>query len=204
MDDSSLLTKSGPATFHWTFLDMNQFFSFEKRDVPHRRPNEVVEAIIADDPDKLIGLVAEYGDTRIQLLFEQNFELFSKDPNILNYAAFFGSVKCFKALINFEISFQSCESDFLFARALEFAAAGNCVEILKLLPYQSCIFAIVDRAAVFGSVDILRFLLVQGFLLIWEPSDFDQMMYEMWIVNSTVSLFQERLEAFLKNSCHCS
>lgn len=88
--------------------------------------NPIVQAIRFDDLDLLKNLLLnshfDYNNKLSSSIFE--FHPLLKDANMIQYSAFFGSIKCFNFL-------QSYSSKFDFIKLLEYAIAGGNIEIIK-------------------------------------------------------------------------
>lgn len=108
---------------------LDKFFEFRSKGTS---PNPVALAIRCDDVERLQQLLSQTNTSFNSIIEKSIFERFvfinsndlSKDPILIEYAAFFSSIKCFKFLYQ--------QSDYLPQSLATFAVAGGNYEIIHL------------------------------------------------------------------------
>ena len=128
---------------------------------------DFTNAILSDDEEKLIDLITKTGTPNMRIEFKEPvFDILRFEPPIICVTAFFRSVKCVCTLLSYDIYLKLTDSRHRWLGY--FIAAGGCLDILKDVVSAAEDGTItledipVNIAAEFGSLDIIRYLYLEG------------------------------------------
>lgn len=136
--------------------------------IPEELTDEFITTLVTDNEDKLIELLEKTGTPNMAIKFPKPvFEILEDSPPIISAAAFFRSFKCVRTLLSYDINLQLRDRK---GKQLPFfIAAGGSIDVLKDVTTSTKSENNIsldnippDVAAYYGSIDIIRYLYLQG------------------------------------------
>ncbi|OHT08785.1 hypothetical protein TRFO_22632 [Tritrichomonas foetus] len=124
-------------------------------------PNQIAIALRNDDIDNLQIFACQHNfniNQTIKPCFFERSALLMNSPNLIQYSAFYGSIRCFKYLLlnGANIDFTDKSN----VGSLQFAIAGGNVEIIRICQQQGCNFInTLSMAAQFHRYSIFDWLI---------------------------------------------
>lgn len=108
----------------------------------HCIPDSLAEAILKDDPEMLHTIIVKERLT-LDVTIPPNIfgisEFVNHNPTLIQYASFFGSIKCFKHLLLNKASLSLTDDRHL--KLVHFAVAGGNTEIIHILEQSETLFS---------------------------------------------------------------